>query len=690
MSDEHIHITGRVTHDGPEHPIENATVSLYANHVPAKKHDKGPPIARTRTNANGHFEIEGEVDPNNEHTVLCEAFGECESQADQQLKVESGRRHYPATFELNLGLVVSWHRSSGPDGKTIQVPYAVVGRPVVARADSKVEGEIAHYHWHVDPPTQITGDGHSKEAVCVFERHGLATITATITDRGDARVKASSKVPVVEETRNVGVRGEIGVHVGGNVRVTMERTDSPFTPDKWLWRVIDERCESIGFGRYREYIREEFQLPGSGSFPGEFSRKLGEMGARGVGAYRTLRNYTELFVLKESNAVRDRSRRDEDDLTMREFPPQPQRSREALDEELREHYLVDNDQLPYVDRVVRAANAGIGLDGEALDQMRRRMFRRPLFLELWHDMCLEHGMLMRTMDAVCARFQNIYNRGENDGLASYEISPLWPLGDLLWDWINHEPERLNATRRAQEHQHQYGTEPDRNAFGVRVADARSTFPNAFMRLLTLCEEFYWEDSQTTVIADAFPVRIALRDVHQILAMGAGNAAPQLTFAARVETLMMQFMLAQPELRAFLHVREMVPYDEAWMGQVDAMKDLQGWQQHSISHYRDLAVYGEQIVLSIRLADWTQADEDRAKNWLRHYKNAVKRFIYAYRSISGVDLGATNDRPATRAAFGSSDRQRTLRGQSQARRELGFSETVGQLTPGVSNRVRQID
>ena len=154
--------------------------------------------------------------------------------------------------------------------------------------------------------------------------------------------------------------------------------------------------------------------------------------------------------------------------------------------------------------------------------------------------------------------------------------------------------------------------------------------------------------------------------------------------------MMQFMLAQPELRAFLHVREMVPYDEAWMGQVDAMKDLQGWQPHSISHYRDLAVYGEQIVLSIRLADWTEADEDRAKNWLRHYKNAIKRFIYAYRSIGGVDLAATNDRPATRPAFGSSDRHGMLRGQSQARPELGFSESAGQLTPRVSNRVRQTD
>ena len=116
-------------------------------------------------------------------------------------------------------------------------------------------------------------------------------------------------------------------------------------------------------------------------------------------------------------------------------------------------------------------------------------------------------------------------------------------------------------------------------------------------------------------------------MHQILAMGAGNAAPQLTFAARVETLMMQLMLAQPELRAFLRIREMVPYDEDWQGSVDAMIDLQGWKHRLISHY-DLAIYGERILLSIRLADWTAGDENNAKNWLRVHKNAIHRFMHA--------------------------------------------------------------
>src|SRR5271156_6777181 len=229
------------------------------------------------------------------------------------------------------------------------------------------------------------------------------------------------------------------------------------------------------------------------------------------------------------------------------------------------------------------------------------MFQRPLYLELWHEMCLEHGMLMRTMDAISARFQNIYNGGENDGLSNYESSPLRPLSDFLWGWINAASTRLTARRRIQEYKHQYGpTTLDGSVLGVQAADVRTAFPDAFMNLMSLCEAFYREDNQTTVIADAFPVLFGLKQVHQILAMGAGNTAPQLTFAARVETLMMQLMLAQPELRSFLRVREMVPYDEDWQASVDAMIDLQGWQQPSTTQHNDCAKFGEEILLSIRL------------------------------------------------------------------------------------------
>jgi hypothetical protein len=182
--------------------------------------------------------------------------------------------------------------------------------------------------------------------------------------------------------------------------------------------------------------------------------------------------------------------------------------------------------------------------------------------------------------------------------------------------------------------------------------------------------------------------VALREVHQILAMGAGNAAQPMAFAARVETLMMQLMLAQPELRAFLRVREMVPYDEGWMGQVDAMKDLQGWQDHSISYYRDLAVYGERILLSVRLGDWTVGGEDNSKHWARRFKHAIRRVIHAYRAISSIEPAVSSRRP--RAALLGDGGAGMLRARQQPRPELGFAESLGRITPQLTGRGRLVD
>jgi hypothetical protein len=674
MPEQNILIEGRVTYDNSAGPVENATVHLY----PAEAGLADMAHAHALTNPNGDFEIRAPVEAEKWYVVRCGAFGatkDCDP-----LHVELGRQDYKAFLDLKLDLKVSFLHYSETNGEAIPDTYAIVGRPIVARLESCVEPHIGSSQWQENSAARITRTG-KREAVVVPLQPERLRIAAKIIDKGEhggAMATLSEEVAVVEE-------GDIGV--GGHIRVTMERTDARPTLDEALWSAIDERCEAIGFDRYQAHIRRVFELPNVGSFQSEISRKLSELGARGVGVYRVLRDVTEFFVLSGCGPLADR--KSHEDLIVRDFGPQRQRSREEIEDGLR--LYLHNGELPYIERVVNAAYPWLDVDGSGLDSLRRRVLRQPLFLELWHEMCLEHGMLMRTMDAVCARFQNIYNRGENDGLASYEISPLWPLGDLLWDWSNHEPTRLNPKRRIQEYVHQYGPSTlDRNILGARVADVRTAFPGAFMNLLNLCEEFYKEDNQTTVIADAFPTLVALREVHQILAMGSGNAAPQLTFAARVETLMMQLMLAQPELRAFLRVREMVPYDEAWMGQVDAMKDLQGWQDQSISYYRDLAVYGERILLSVRLGDWTVGHEDNAKHWARRHKHAIRRVIHAYRAISGGELAASNRRQPARAALIGDGRAGMLRGRQQPRPELSFAENPGRITPQLTSRGRLID
>ena len=86
---------------------------------------------------------------------------------------------------------------------------------------------------------------------------------------------------------------------------------------------------------------------------------------------------------------------------------------------------------------------------------------------------------------------------------------------------------------------------------------------------------------------------------------------------------------------------MVPYQEEWMGAVDSMKKLQGWTDTTITHFYELAVTGERILLSVRYGDWSDIEniEDQAKNWARSWKPEIQRYIHGYRTATGVDLAA---------------------------------------------------
>jgi len=69
-----------------------------------------------------------------------------------------------------------------------------------------------------------------------------------------------------------------------------------------------------------------------------------------------------------------------------------------------------------------------------------------------------------------------------------------------------------------------------------------------------------------------------------------------------------------------------------------MKKLQGWNDTTITHFQELGMYGEQIILSIRYGDWIVVNnEDQAKNWARYWKPEIQGYIHAYRASTGVDL-----------------------------------------------------
>ncbi len=83
---------------------------------------------------------------------------------------------------------------------------------------------------------------------------------------------------------------------------------------------------------------------------------------------------------------------------------------------------------------------------------------------------------------------------------------------------------------------------------------------------------------------------------------------------------------------------MVPYPEAWMDRAAVLNTLHGWTKTSVLHFRDLGVFGEQILLSIRFGAWsTVFNRDQAANWAIFWRPQIQNYMHAYRAVTGVDL-----------------------------------------------------
>lgn len=486
-----------------------------------------------------------------------------------------------------------------------------------------------------------------------------------------------SKRPYTEQisVRRSAFRIDEPLRIDGPVQVELERSDLRETPDLALWEVIKRGTEAVSFENYTAWMDYLFcgaDMPRS-FFPGGDRKGAPPEGGLGViwkekgepfkdpdrrrraplpfpdiDAYKVLKAATEAFLEFNCSVVFDRPIFQ----TMRSLS-QADRERLGLEsgESLRSlwrKYLVQANGegfIPYLYRVrqkIRDVELTRDPQGELCDKILEDKFSAPCLLELiwsyWH----EEGMLVQTMNAITMRFQNRRKPGGGpDQLVNLTISPLRPLSNLLWGHIQDEPHRLTVARRAYEYDNEYGmTLLGEAAPRVQGAESRAGFLQAFHTLLHRASIFYREDDDTTMKADAFPLLNALREVHLLLAEAGINQWRDLTWTARCEMLVEQWLLARPEFREFLPSRPMVVYPEPWMDRVDAMKKLQGWTDVSVRFFRDLGVFGEQILLSIRYGDWSNVtDREQAANWGRAWRQEVQWYMHAYQSVTGVDLSA---------------------------------------------------
>ena len=276
----------------------------------------------------------------------------------------------------------------------------------------------------------------------------------------------------------------------------------------------------------------------------------------------------------------------------------------------------------------------------------------PCFLELIWSYWMEESMMVQGITSISRRFQNIRGANGLDPLASLEIGPLRTLNNMMWGYIQDEQHRLTVRRRAYEFDHHYGITLQGNAVqGMRMADSRSKFIEAFHNLLNMAVKFYNQHDDTTVVADGFPMMNALKEVHMILSEGAHNQYGDLPSTARIEMLMQQYILARPEFREFLPSRQMVAYPEPWMDRVATLNQLHNWTKTNVMHFRDLAVFGEQIILSIRFGAWSAViNSSQASNWAIFWRPQISNYIHAYRAATGVDLSLEGRVDATQPSI----------------------------------------
>jgi hypothetical protein len=250
---------------------------------------------------------------------------------------------------------------------------------------------------------------------------------------------------------------------------------------------------------------------------------------------------------------------------------------------------------------------------------------------------------VQSWNAICLRFQNRRAPSLRDPLVALETHPLRPLGNMIWGYIRAERDLLTPQRRNLEYQYAYGIGLWGQAVREEAVVQRSNFIAVFNSLINVASRYYRDEQDENVNANAFPVLQGLRELRGQLVDGMHNQYRQLPWQAKVEMLMLKWLMSRPEVETFLPRKPISMNVEPWMEAVDAMRRLQGWGETPARVFSTLADAGERLLLSVRFGPWGQGDPaldtpENAESWLQVFRNDIFEYVHAYRSITGgVDL-----------------------------------------------------
>lgn len=619
------HIRGIVLSTGNHHPVSHSKIVVTTK--------KDGPLRKIFGDASGHFSLEWDERP---CTLTAHALGVESKPYSIDHPNEEVKIYLDVMSGVNsFGIFAA--RDCGDD-QECKAPIAHKRYIVAIDANDYVESAM-----FTSPTADLTPFAPFK-ATLVNPTSGPAAIYATLSGR---RWNDHHPGPFVTIEKDTVFQPEAPRE---SARVALQRPAVAPHRLSGDWAVIQANSKAIGFPAYATFIErvlcqhpdrhrlnaELFNDVGGVDHLGLLRKRRELTGAYGVGAYDLLRTATELFLLVNCRVAAAHPIDEDhpiDDYYPGTVPELTQLAKQFLGENAYIHNVI-NAAFPDYASPKNDAAGGVFCKGVLTSRATA-----PCLIELIWSYWMEEGMLVQSVNALGRRFQNIAAPGPRDPLSHFELDPLRGLNNILWGYLQDEHRRLTVPRRSQEYSHHYGLNLiGRATRSARPADPRGKFLESFHNLLHRSSQFYKEDNDTTVIADGFPLLNALKEVHLVLAQGAHNQFGDLPWTARVEMLIQQWIMARAETRDFLQSRAMVPYTEAWMPQVDTMKTLQGWTDVGVSHFRDLATYGEQLLLSIRWQNWNDInDEDVAKLWARFHRPHIQSYLHSYRAVTGVDL-----------------------------------------------------
>lgn len=508
----------------------------------------------------------------------------------------------------------------------------------------------------------VEGAGNYKVRVRALDKDGkkIARMTSTVNINSSSMTAAQTSSG---STLDMGIKAIDNLTdriTDGGRGIPLQTRNAKLTPNKSLFVHIRESTHAIGFKRFKVFA-DSIMCGGQSSNKTNFTEPLR---FRGEEAFNRLRACADDFLstnvgvddyLFTSPAFTDNFGKNPPSIgtpdikdaqsRLKKLPKDYDQALKKLqdngDELLEVQDPSNPPMLPYSE-AVRDNRLDLPLkydDGENCTGLLAERLTRPLMLELIWSYWMEEGMLVQSLNAILTRFQNRKVPGIKGGLDHLNISPLRPLANLLWGYVQNPHRPLSVRRRAMEYLHEYGFKLKGKALDhEEPVETRTTFIRALHSLLNTVSSYYRELADTTRAPSAFNVLNSLREVHMVLAEGAHNQYGDLPYTARRDMLIQSWILARPEIRDFLRGRDMVPYPEGWMQSVDQLKNSAGWSPVSVRHFRDLAVFGERILLSARFGNWGNIyDENEAALWAEYFRQEVQGYIHAYKTVTGVDL-----------------------------------------------------